>query len=81
MFGIQMESQAVLDIIKENDFHGAFEVWKENDGIAVYIPKETILKIFFSSHLLTITLYNLYVSVLIGVQYNNYLKEMEAKIE
>jgi hypothetical protein len=26
MFGIQMESQAVLDIIKENDFHGAFEV-------------------------------------------------------
>jgi hypothetical protein len=34
------ESQAVLDSIKENDFHGAFEVWK-NDGIAVYIPKKT----------------------------------------
>jgi hypothetical protein len=23
------ESQAVLDSIKENDFHGAFEVWKK----------------------------------------------------
>jgi hypothetical protein len=33
----------VLDNIKENDFHGAFEAWKK-DGIAVYIPKETILK-------------------------------------
>jgi hypothetical protein len=40
---IQRESQAVLDSIKENDFHTAFEVWK-NDGIAVYLPKETILK-------------------------------------
>jgi hypothetical protein len=40
---IQRESQAVLDSIKENDFHGAFEAWK-NDGIAVYVPKETILK-------------------------------------
>jgi hypothetical protein len=39
----QWESQALLDSIKENYFHGAFEVWK-NDGIAVYIPKETILK-------------------------------------
>jgi hypothetical protein len=28
MFDIQRESQAVLDSIKENDFHGAFEVWK-----------------------------------------------------
>jgi hypothetical protein len=26
---IQRESQAVLDSIKENDFHGAFEVWKK----------------------------------------------------
>jgi hypothetical protein len=26
---IQGESQAVLDSIKENDFHGAFEVWKK----------------------------------------------------
>jgi hypothetical protein len=36
-------SKAVLDTIKENDFRGAFEAWK-NDGIAVYIPKETVLK-------------------------------------
>jgi hypothetical protein len=40
---IQRELQIVLDRIKENDFHGAIEVWK-NNGIAVYIPKETILK-------------------------------------
>jgi hypothetical protein len=25
---IQRESQKALDIIKENDFHGAFEAWK-----------------------------------------------------
>jgi hypothetical protein len=25
---IQRESQAVLDSIKENDFHDAFEAWK-----------------------------------------------------
>jgi hypothetical protein len=25
---IQRESQAELDSIKENDFHGAFEAWK-----------------------------------------------------
>jgi hypothetical protein len=35
--------QAIRSSIKENDFHGAFEAWK-NDGIAVYVPKETILK-------------------------------------
>jgi hypothetical protein len=40
---IQRESQAALDSIKENDFHGAFEGWKHN-GIAVYVPKKTILK-------------------------------------
>jgi hypothetical protein len=40
---IQSESQAVLDSIKENDFHCAFEAWKSN-GIALYVPKETILK-------------------------------------
>jgi hypothetical protein len=40
---IRRESQAVLDSIKENYFHGDFETWK-NDGIAVYVPKETILK-------------------------------------
>jgi hypothetical protein len=39
---IQKESQAVLDSIKENDFHGAFEAGK-NDGIAVYVPKEMTL--------------------------------------
>jgi hypothetical protein len=26
---IQSESQVVLDSIKENDFHGAFEVWNK----------------------------------------------------
>jgi hypothetical protein len=40
---IQRESQAVLNSIKENDFHSAFEAWK-NDGVTVYIAKETILK-------------------------------------
>jgi hypothetical protein len=33
----------LLDSIKENNFHVAFEVWK-NDGIAGHSPKETILK-------------------------------------
>jgi hypothetical protein len=33
----------VLNSIKEYDFHGAFEVWK-NDGITVYVPKQAILK-------------------------------------
>jgi hypothetical protein len=27
---IQREPQAVLNSIKENDFHGAFEVWKKS---------------------------------------------------
>jgi hypothetical protein len=26
---IQRESHVILDIIKENDFHGAFEAWKK----------------------------------------------------
>jgi hypothetical protein len=26
---IQKESQVILDSIKENDFHGAFEAWKK----------------------------------------------------
>jgi hypothetical protein len=26
---IQRESQAVLDSIQDNDFHGAFEAWKK----------------------------------------------------
>jgi hypothetical protein len=29
MYDIQRELQSVLDSIKENDFHGAFEVWKK----------------------------------------------------
>jgi hypothetical protein len=33
----------LLNSIKENDFHCASEIWK-NNGISVYIPKETILK-------------------------------------
>jgi hypothetical protein len=40
---IQRESQVILNSIKENDFHSAFEVWR-NDEIVVYVPKETILK-------------------------------------
>jgi hypothetical protein len=40
---IQRESQAVLDSIKENYFHGAFEVSK-NDGIAAYVHKEMAAK-------------------------------------
>jgi hypothetical protein len=43
VFDIQRESQAVPDSIKENYFRGAFEAWK-NNGIAVYVPKKTILK-------------------------------------
>jgi hypothetical protein len=40
---IQRDSQAVLDSTKENDFHGVSKCGK-NDGIAVYVPKENILK-------------------------------------
>jgi hypothetical protein len=29
---IQRESQAVADSIKENDFHGASEVWRKTMG-------------------------------------------------
>jgi hypothetical protein len=29
VYVIQRESQAVLDSVKENDFHGAFEAWKK----------------------------------------------------
>jgi hypothetical protein len=41
---ILRESKSVLDSIKENDFHSAFETWK-NDGAAVCTPRETILKL------------------------------------
>jgi hypothetical protein len=37
---IRKESKVIENSIKENDFHHAFEVWK-NDGIAAYVPKET----------------------------------------
>jgi hypothetical protein len=40
---IQWESQAVLNTIKENGFHVLLKC-EENDGIGVYIPKETIIK-------------------------------------
>jgi hypothetical protein len=40
---IQRESQSVLDSIKENDFHGVLKRRKIG-GIAVYVPKENILK-------------------------------------
>jgi hypothetical protein len=43
MSDIQRESQVVLDSIKGNCFHGAFEAWKKKDGIAVCVPMETIL--------------------------------------
>jgi hypothetical protein len=42
MSDIQRELQGVLDSIRENYFHGAFKAWK-NNGIAVYVPKETVL--------------------------------------
>jgi hypothetical protein len=34
---------AVLDSIKEKDFHIPFES-RRNDGITVYVSKETVLK-------------------------------------
>jgi hypothetical protein len=40
---IQRELQVVLKSIKGNDFHSAFEEWG-GIGIALYIPKEIILK-------------------------------------
>jgi hypothetical protein len=40
---IKKESQAVLDSTKENDFQVLLKRGK-NDWIAVYVPKENILK-------------------------------------
>jgi hypothetical protein len=40
---IRSELQVVLDSIKENDFHVLLKRAK-NYGIAVHVPKETILK-------------------------------------
>jgi hypothetical protein len=36
---IQRDSQAVLDSIKENDFHGAFEGWKKMMGSLYTFPR------------------------------------------
>jgi histone-lysine N-methyltransferase SETMAR len=36
---ILRESQAVLDSIKENDFHGAFEAWKKMMGLLYTFPR------------------------------------------
>jgi hypothetical protein len=41
---IQRGLLAVLDSIKENDLHGAFLKHGKPNGLAVYLPKETILK-------------------------------------
>jgi hypothetical protein len=41
---IQRESQAALDSIKENDFHGAFEAWKKPMGFLYTFPRGAILK-------------------------------------
>jgi hypothetical protein len=40
---IQSVLQAVRDSIKENDFTVLLKR-RKNDGIAVYVPKETLLK-------------------------------------
>jgi hypothetical protein len=39
---IQKESQAVLDSIKEYDFHGAFEAWKKKMGSLYMIQGDYI---------------------------------------
>jgi hypothetical protein len=36
---IQRELQAVLDSIKENDFHGYFEAWKKMMGSLYMFPR------------------------------------------
>jgi hypothetical protein len=40
---LQREPQEVLDSINENGFHSCLN-HGENDGIIIYVPKETILK-------------------------------------
>jgi histone-lysine N-methyltransferase SETMAR len=37
--GIQKVSQAVLDSIKENDFHSASEAWKKTMGYLYMLPR------------------------------------------
>jgi hypothetical protein len=63
---IQGESQAVLNSIRENDVHGAFEAW-EKDWIAVHVPEKAILKemaakIKFSQHFFFYLVWELSVS-------------------
>jgi hypothetical protein len=41
---IQREPQAVFDSIKEKITSAVFSKCGKNDGIAVYVPKETVLK-------------------------------------
>jgi hypothetical protein len=36
---IQRESEAVLDSIKENDYHSAFEAWKKTTGSRYAFPR------------------------------------------
>jgi hypothetical protein len=45
---IQRELQVVLNSIKENDFHCAFEAWK--NGISIYVPKDKAARIKLSQH-------------------------------
>jgi hypothetical protein len=37
---IQRESQAVLDSIKENDFHGPFEAWKKRWDCCIHSQED-----------------------------------------
>jgi hypothetical protein len=37
--GIQRESQAVLNSIKENDFHGSLEAWEKMTGSLDTFPR------------------------------------------
>jgi hypothetical protein len=37
---IQRQSQAALDSIKKNDFHGAFEVWGKTMGSLYTFPRK-----------------------------------------
>jgi hypothetical protein len=43
---IQRESQAVLDSIKENDFHSAFEEWKKTMGLLYTFPRRLFWRIW-----------------------------------
>jgi hypothetical protein len=53
-----LKQQVVLDSIKENDFMVLLKLGK-NDGIAVYIPKETTLKMMAAKikHVISISFF------------------------